>query len=306
MDGTNGAALTTANSGFTSIIASGSATAVYSTGAAFQGSTGAVFTSDGTNASIAVATFNASCTQCAISIAFKIPASTPAADYGVFTVYDTSSARCFGFAYRSNGYVIFNDKGNTYTTLLTAAQATANTYFRFEIQVSALSTTAGTFSVQVYNAAGTQVGSTVNVSNGNLGTTAMSYTHLGATTATAFTATLDSLQLNDGSTSPIGLLSTATPPTASATVSNNISVIDASASHTNDSGTLTFSISPGTGLTLLAPGIWKATPQSTSTTYTYTVTDSVGSSNTATGTAVVPAATATGIASKVLVGGVWT
>jgi hypothetical protein len=158
----------------------------------------------------------------------------------------------------------------------------------------------------VYNAAGTQVGSTVNVSNGNLGTTAMSYTHLGATTATAFTATLDSLQLNDGSTSPIGLLSTATPPTASATVSNNISVIDASASHTNDSGTLTFSISPGTGLTLLAPGIWKATPQSTSTTYTYTVTDSVGSSNTATGTAVVPAATATGIASKVLVGGVWT
>jgi hypothetical protein len=220
LEGTNGVTITAGNSGspaLSLVTSSGGASAIYDTASAFDGTTGGKFASDGSNAAYAQAPFNASCTQGAVSVAVKIPASTPAADYNFLNIRDTSGALVLSLVYRSGGSLVAADKASVYSTILTAAQATAGTFFRVELVVTALSATAGAYTARAYNSAGTQVGSTVNVTTANTGTTAMSYVRFGSTSATAFTISLDSVQTSDGATTEIGRLSgNTTPPTIAA------------------------------------------------------------------------------------------
>lgn len=272
-EGTNGTALTLGNTGVNSISAFGAATAVFDTAAAFDGSTGATFTSDGSNSAFAQKNFAAAATTGAVSLAFQIPASTPAADYGFATIYDTSAARVLGFVYRSNGEIAVSDKPATYIRLLTAAQAAANTKLRFELVVTNLSATAGSYTARAYNAANTQVGSSIVSTTSNLGTTAMNYLRHGATTANAFTARIDSVQLDDGRTTEIGRLVSTGPPVVIGAVTENMAVIDATGSTGN--GPFTYAISPTTGVVTIASGIWSVPSGAT---YTVTVTDAAAQS----------------------------
>lgn len=228
LEGTDGVTITPGNSGtpaLSAVVASGSATAQYKTAAAFDGSTGGTFTSDGTNAAYAQAPFNASASTWSMSGAFTVPPALPATDYAIGSFYDTANARIMSVIYRTTGTIVLSDKSSVYSpTILTAGQATAGTKFRIEIQVSTLSATVGAYQAQVFNSSNTAVGTNANVSNANLGTVNASYFRFGATTSAAMTVSWDSIQLNDGSTTAIGRLTgNTTPPTIAAIADQTIS-----------------------------------------------------------------------------------
>lgn len=226
LNGTDGAAATTGNTGFSVITGGTGSTQTLLAAAAYQGSTGLRMVSNGTAQSIGRALLNASATQAAFSSMVKIPASTPGTDTPLLTVIDTAGARVVQLIYRTTGTVVACDKNNTYTTILTAGQAIAGTWFRFEYVVTALSATVGAFTARAYNTSNVQVGSTVNVSNANLGTVNMNGIHVGPAAAIACTVDIDNVQTNDGATSEIGPLSSnTTPPTV--TVSANQTVTTA-------------------------------------------------------------------------------
>lgn len=261
--GTSGTAIATANSAFSLVQTGGSASATYQSGAAFDGLTGGRFVSDGTNQALANAPLAAAATTAAYSAAVKIPSSVPGADFIFAAVYDTSGARILQLVYKANGNVATNDKANTQITVMTAAQATASTYFRFEIVVTAISATAGAFTVRAYNAANTQVGSTATSSTANLGTVAMSYLRAGALSAPAKTIDVDSIQTNDGASAEIGrwvnVAPTVTPGatqsvqvgstvTLSATATDSDGIV-VSVAWTEDSGPTTPTISNATSTT---------------------------------------------------------
>lgn len=107
---------------------------------------------------------------------------------------------------------------------------------------------------------------------------------------------------------------TLVPPTADVTA--NVDVIDASRSSAKNGGTLSFAISPTTGVRTLAAGIWQApipAAGSANQPYTVTVTETLnGSTATANGNATIVAAQATSAApsgpvyfTKVRVRGAW-
>ncbi len=89
-------------------------------------------------------------------------------------------------------------------------------------------------------------------------------------------------------------------PSVVATVAGGYAVIDATG--TTGTGTLTYTISPSTGVTQPSPGLFLVPQGSTAATYTVTATDSA--SQTGNGTVTVPAAG--GFVTSVRVGGAWT
>lgn len=221
---TDGTTITTGNSGAASVTISASCTAQYKAAAAYQGSTGAEFTVASTGFSNAQFNLSASTTQVAVSIRFKIPATIPSAAQTPLQINDSSGARILQLQYTAGGTVKTNDKANTGITLLTSAQATPGSWFRFELVISALSATTGAFTARAYSTGSTQVGSTASSTTANLGTTNINGVTIGVlASGQVYTVDLDSLQMNGGSTTEIGEYSSnSTPPTVVAGANQTI------------------------------------------------------------------------------------
>lgn len=215
LDGTSGTTATTANTGAYSIQTGTGSTQTFQSGAAFQGVTGIRCVSNGTSKSEISYPLNATASQAAFNAAIRIPASFPSSDVALAVVYDNAFAYVLQLTYRSNGTVVVIDKSGSYQSFLTAAQATAGTYFLFKFVVTNLSATAGAYTVRAYSSSGSQVGSAINVTTGNTGTTVLRGIDVGIHSAVALTADHDSVQTNDGATAEIPSIAN-TPPTVSA------------------------------------------------------------------------------------------
>lgn len=232
-NGTNGVALTTGNSGASSLQAgSGGSTALFSTTAAWEGSTGVAFTSSGSNTASGKFPFagGATPTQATFIVRFIIPASTPSANQIFLQVNDTTGARVLQLLYSSSGNIRINDKGNTQNTLLTPVQATPGTSFRFELVVSSLSATTGAYQAKAFSTGSTQVGSTLSISNANNGGgTAMLEAQIGVLVGLAATSLMDDLQMADGSLTQTGdVVINTTPPTNNSISANQTTTANTS------------------------------------------------------------------------------
>lgn len=217
-ESTDGTTVTTANSGALLIATGTGSTQTYRTAAAYQGNTGVEFVTTG-NASALRYQFAgaATATKAAFSVRAKIPAVVPQIGTSFLQVNDTGGNRMLQITYTTSGNVTVYDKNNTAINILTAAQATAGTWIRVELVVSALGTSTGAFTARAYNTANVQVGVTASSSTANTGTLSMSGCFYGivvAQTGTTMTVDLDTLQFNDGATSEIGpYVVNSTPPT---------------------------------------------------------------------------------------------
>lgn len=204
-NGTSGSAATTGNTGANTLTVSAGCSATLLSGAAFQGSTGIEFVTGTTGFSNATFNLVSSATSAAFSFRVKIPATPPSITQTFLQVNDTANARILQVQYTGSGILKINDKSNVSTTILTAVQATAGSSFRIELVISALSATAGAFTARAYSTGTTQVGSTATSATANTGTANINGATIGVlVSGAAFTADLDSLQMNGGSTTEIG------------------------------------------------------------------------------------------------------
>lgn len=225
MNGTDGATATVAaspgggNTGGYAISTGSGSTQTLRAAAAREGSTGLRTVSDGTAVSAVRFTLGGSSGACATSLWFKIPSNLPTTASHTFEQFnDSTVSRILQLQYTTIGTVRAFDKANTVFNLLTASQAVAGTWFRIEVVVSAISTTAGAFTARIFNTSGTLVGTALNVTNANLGTSNISSISIGhVTTGAAVTQDLDTLQIAPGQTTEIGPYSAnSTPPTVNA------------------------------------------------------------------------------------------
>lgn len=268
---TAGVTATTANTG-AFVLASGTgSTQKFASAAAHQGATGLEFVSTGAAVSAFRFRFagNAQPTRAAFSVRFKIPAAVPSATQTFFEVVDSAGSRVLQLEYTNAGLVKTNDKANTSLTILTAAQAPAGAWFRFETVVSALSATAGAFTVRAYSSGSTQVGTTATSTTANLGTVSLDGCYIGAVATIAGTIDIDSLQLNDGATTEIGEYT----PTAA----NVAPAVSAGPDQTVQPGTVTLTGSASDSDGTVASRHWTCTsyPGATAPTLTGATTNTV-------------------------------
>lgn len=124
-----------------------------------------------------------------------------------------------------------------------------------------------------------------------------------------FQLTATDSNTNTASASTQVVVSASSPPTAAATVTSNIARIDATGSTPSVNGdTLSYAISPTTGTSQPAAGVFLAPMGTTAVTYTVTVTE-VGNGTSSTVTVSVPAVSTSAAVvatSKVRVAGAWT
>lgn len=317
LDGTDGATATTGNTGCTMLSLNGNP-AMLAAGAAAQGSTGLRLVGGGTAAAAAQWNLNAANNTAAYSFFFRVPAGLPSAAVSFFTVFNTAAARVVDLiSYRTTGIVQLIDAGNTGATLLTAAQAPAGALLRVEAQLTVgASTTTGTWTVKVYNTSGVQVGTTASSTTANLGASQQSYIRAQLSSTVAYTLDVDSVQLNDGSSSPIGLMATVNqPPTVSAGPDQTVTAagtVTLRGSATDPDGTIasvqwTALSSPGAAPTITNPTSSTATfTAATPGVYVFQFAGTDNSGATSTDTCVVyfPAASVT-VASEGENSGAW-
>lgn len=226
----DGLTMTAANSGLNTISGAGGVnSAVIATGAKVHGSFGGRFNtgSSAPNGSFGILNFSSSTNLTfTSSVVVKIPSTLPSITFPVVRIRN-ASGDVLAVNYSTSGSVTVSDAGGTINTLLTAGQATAGTQFRFQVYGTVgASTTTGNYTAKAYTqSTGIQAGSTVTVSNANMGTTAVNNFRVGvANTVSNMTVDVDDVQINDGTTTPIGDLTTnTTPPTITASANQTIS-----------------------------------------------------------------------------------
>jgi hypothetical protein len=222
LDGVNGTAATTANTGGNTVAAAGAASVTFDTSSPlFQGSSYLNATTvDTTNTAYVEFPFNSAQGVGAFSIGVRIPATPPAVDTTFISVRDTALVRILSVVYTAAGTIVATDRSNTNLLILTAAQATAGSWFRFEGVINNLSATAATWHVRAYSGTSTTaVGNNVGpTGTGNTGTTTFATLRVGAATLTPTTIRFDSVQTDDGRSTEIGLYvpPANVPPTVSA------------------------------------------------------------------------------------------
>lgn len=226
----NGLAMTAANSGFTSLSgASGVNAATIDSSAAAHGSFGGTF-STGTGAANGVwgnlTPLSTTDLTFTTSFVVTIPAALPSAGVALFRIRN-SAGTILDITYTSTGTLATIDAGALQTNILTAAQATAGLKVRVQVYGTVGgSTTTGAFTAKAYTqSTGIQLGSTVTSSTANLGTTAVFLFRAGVgTTVSNVTVKVDDIQVNTGTTTPIGDLAVnSTPPTIVAGANQSIS-----------------------------------------------------------------------------------
>lgn len=304
--GPEGTQLTAANTGLSSFIRDQPSTQVFAASAARSGPFGALFTSTNTG-SLGRVAVDPNLVQ-ALSFGVKLPAILPPS--GVLTFWtprDTAAAAVGRMAWLDDNTMRFLDKSNAikyfYTTAGGTTKATfqPSTFYRVEARLAAgASTTTGTFTISVYNAAGTLVG-VASSTTANLGTVQIA-SHdigLGAGGGTSeMSLGVDEIQVEPGRTSEIGAYVpgtnslpavTATSPQTTTTPNATVTL---NSTATDSDGTITsrkwdFQSTP---LGVAAPSITNSTAATATFVPTiagiyvarHTVTDNAGGTSSAT------------------------
>jgi hypothetical protein len=244
-DNTDGTTATTGNTGC-AVVNPGGGAIKFSAAAAAQGATGLeiVTTATGQNA-IARPLATASNNQMAISGVFSYLGSgtgnAPTASCALGGVRQASNDT---YAVRfninsTNGFRPVDSAGVAIqapvTTLVPGAQ-----YF-LDMLFTGGSTTGGVVSIDLYNFSGGAVGSLIqswNTSAANMIASPLTGLDIGMVTSNqAMTIRWDSVQMNDGATSKLGLLVPSSPPSVSAPANQNVSAgatVTATVSATDD------------------------------------------------------------------------
>lgn len=255
LNGTTGTAVTAGAFG-TSTVSTSGGTLTLQSSAAWEGTTGC--RADATTAATVFGRwlFSGAATSntASMSVRWKVPASTPAAQAVFAGFIDTGGGLVGQLIYGTSGAVFFNDKNNTQTQILSAAQATAGSSFRFFMSNVVATTTTGTVVAKAYSSGSTQVGSTVSLSNANLGTLALKGVHVGVASAVIMRSEFDDVQINDGSTADPGeYTANTTPPTITAGANQTVA-----SSGSSQTVNLTSTATPAGGSAGIASYSWTA------------------------------------------------
>jgi len=286
---TSGTAATTANTGASSINALSGGTVTFASSVAARGTAcGIKTTFTGTSSAADIRFALTPAQKYALEWEWTAPAALPTVDFAFFDL--RTSVHALYIQYRTTGAFRIQDANTTGLDL--SGTFSPNTRYRFALLVDNTGGAgASHISLNVYTETGTTpIGSyssnTANISTGNYVEARFGLT---SSPAGAISYGFDDIQWDDGRTTEIGPITSATPPTI-VTNDRALYVIDVHGSSSTDGGTLTHTITQTAGTattpTLLAPGIWGVV-QSTSEALTYqtSTTDSIY------GTAVVAAHT---------------
>lgn len=190
--GPEGAALTQANSGASGSPSLGTgATAVFAAAAAKDGAFGARFTSSSVQSLLRYAT-EGSGNQQGWSFWVNFRTSIAPASTLTFFTMRYASGVVARIQLENTGRIKVGDVGGpTYTYMGAAGIFAANTWYRFEIQMTGGSTTTGVYTVKAYNAAGNQVGTTAASTSANLSVNAITNFDIGIQNGTTDANTVD-------------------------------------------------------------------------------------------------------------------
>lgn len=321
LNGTSGATVVSGANGISTTSTAGG-TLTYQSSAAFEGTTGV--RADATTAGTVFCRFlfagGATNVTAAMSLRWKVPASRPTGGQVAFAAFiDTAGLTVGQLLYSTTGAVLFNDKSNTQTQVLSPVQAAAGLSFRFYMANTVATATTGVVTVKAYSSGTTQAGSTVSLSNANLGTAALKGAHIGVVSAVIMRSEFDTVQFNSGTTTDPGEYTSA-PPTVNAGADQSVSLgrtVTLSGSASDSDGTVSTMAwtrvsgpsSPTIGSASSSPGTASATLNATVTptvagTYVYqlSATDNGGLTTTDQVTVVV-VTTSNPIASGTAAGG---
>lgn len=316
--GPEGTALTSGNTGATSIITTGGGVAVFAAAMAAHGTYGAKFT--GTNITCAA--------RCAVETsglqqAWSFVWTTPAVALTTGNVMTFFTGRSgTGVIFRLqwlNGTVQLLDGSSTLTqaTVTVGGSNTVlstNTQYRFEINATVGSTTSnGAMALSIYNTSGTKVGAfTTTTSNFGAGVAFTAFdAGLQAGISTAVTLGYDDVQVSSGTSGEIGAYNPAVnaPPVVSAGADKTVSVgsvVSQTGTATDADGTIastvwsfdTYPSSLGSAPTLTGGSTLNASFTPTVAglyTLRLTATDNLGSATPSVATIYVPASSVTPI-----------
>lgn len=193
--GPEGATLTTANSGLSQVTANGTGTAVFSKTAVRSGTLGARFNSSANALSIGRATTVGTSNTISENVVWSL-ASTPNVILGIWSVRGTGVAGRVNWNTDNSLSFVDASLGNAQVI---ATGLTPGTIYELSIRAKSATTTTGTFTAVLYNAAGAELGRASSTTY-NLGTAPLTACDIGVlnTNAAANSLSIDYLQLEDG------------------------------------------------------------------------------------------------------------
>lgn len=219
--GTQGDTITTANTGASSVILNGGS-AILDAGVKAHGNYGVKVTSAATTNTLMRLNTNAANNSVGFSGVVQLP-SAAVANSTTFMSLRYASGVIMRLQLRSTGTLGILDSANTLVQFLTSAQVSPylGQKMRIELGVTSGSTTAGSYTAKAYDfSSGTQIGSTLTITNANLTTNQISAGDFGQVSTDNPAGVVigwDDIQLNDGTTTPPAPLTDSTPPTAAFT-----------------------------------------------------------------------------------------
>lgn len=283
--GTNGATATTANTGVTTILATGG-TAVISTAQAKTGTRSVLFTGSSTSAYLYMQDEFTATTQLRASI-WMYYSGPPSADNRAIVGFYGDTTRGVSINMMASGRIILRDGGtgggaNIWypTDVLTTG------WYRLSLYATQ-DAAAGTCGAALYNSSNALISSSGNLTGKNTGSAAYNAFRYGTkhtVNTDVWTLGVDYAGFDTANGTALLDLPSGAPTTA-VTGYSPVAVIDASASSATSGGALSFSISPSTGVVQIATGIWKVpvpAANASAVTYTVTTTESGGGSSTGT------------------------
>lgn len=164
----NGTAATTANTGLTAISTFTGGSKIWTTGIGINSNTGIAFiNAAGTNQARTIA-FGTATNVLELTLTLLTPASNPSAAT-TFTNARNSGGVSFRLQWMPSGALSWLDNAGTGHVILAAGVLSASTNYSLQFNFTVATSTTGVINAQVFNAAGTQMGSSYSFT-GNLGT----------------------------------------------------------------------------------------------------------------------------------------
>lgn len=164
----NGTAATTGNTGFLALSTAAGGSKTFDSTVGINSNTGlAIVDVAGTNQA-RTNTFTATA-DLELTFTFKTPSSNPGAAI-TFTAFRWASGVAFRFNWNTNGSFGLFDNGSVNNSITGSGVMSLATNYTIKSSFHVATSTTGVVTVQVFNAAGTQVGSTFTSTTANLGT----------------------------------------------------------------------------------------------------------------------------------------
>lgn len=238
--------------------------------------------------------------------------NAPSTAVRIMQLRSTAGADLGGFNFYQDGTVAATDIAGA---VLSRSNATTqvispSTWYRFEY-VWKISTTAGSYKASVYVGDSTSAWfSYTSATNLNTGSANIGEVRFGKTSSAGTIGAgwyIDDIAVNDAGTSFLGAY-VPSGPTIATTITPGYAKLDATGSHPIASGTLTYALSPTSGVLQSPNGVFYIPQASAASVYTLTVSESGG--GTTTRNVTIPALTAaassqTTVMTQRYIGNVW-